>query len=85
MPQTQAKKARRIIKDVKFDVRFGAEIIVLDRGLQQSENATATYATPHSWIDALVGLFDDSPLNAEVLENEKRARELMDAHFVMPE
>lgn len=31
-----------------------------------------------SWIDNLVGTFDDSPLHAEVIANEKRARQRME-------
>jgi hypothetical protein len=84
MPRTRVSTARQIVKGVTLDVRLGAEIIRVE-GVEKSGNATPTYTPPRSWIDALVGLFDDSPLNAEVLENERRAREVMDAHFVMPE
>lgn len=38
-----------------------------------------------TWIDSLVGLFDDSPLNTEVLELEQEARKRMDEEFVEPE
>jgi hypothetical protein len=85
MQRTQVRRTRQIVKGVEYDVRLGAEIIQLDKGVERSENVTLTYRRPRSWVDRLVGLFDNSPLNAEVLQYEKEARERMDAEFVMPE
>jgi hypothetical protein len=85
MPRTQVSRARQIVKGVTLDVRLGSEIIQVDEGIEKSENATPTYKRPRSWVDRLVGLFDNSPLNTEVLQYEREARERMDAEFVMPE
>jgi hypothetical protein len=85
MPRTRVSRARQIVKGVTLDVRLGAEIIRVDEGIGKSENVTPTYKHPRSWVDRLVGLFDNSPLNAEVLQYEREARERMDAEFVMPE
>ncbi|MCM3874445.1 MAG: hypothetical protein ND895_27455 [Pyrinomonadaceae bacterium] len=85
MPRTRLSSTSKVVKGVVLDVRFGAEIIDFGDQPPTSANLARLVGARRSWIDSLVGLFDDSPLNAEVLQNEREARALMDAEFVMPE
>jgi len=84
MPQTRTYK--KVVKGVVLDVRFGADIIDVNDSPTSSANvAVRMTKSKGNWIDSLVGLFDNSPLNAEVLQYEREARERMDSEFVMPE
>ena len=83
MPRTRSFK--KVVSGVVFDVRYGADVIDVDDRPTSSANVAVRMDARRNWIDSLVGLFDDSPLNAEVLQYEREARERMDAEFVMPE
>jgi hypothetical protein len=83
MPQTRSY--RKVVKGVVLDVSFGADVIDVDDLPTSSANVAVRMRPKSNWIDSLVGLFDDSPISAQILENEKRAREIMDANFVIPE
>lgn len=85
MPRTRSfRRVKRVVSGFSMEVRYGADSIDFAGAPRQSKSV-AQVAKKSSWVDALVGIFDDSPLSAQILENERRARETMDSHFVMPE
>ncbi len=83
MPQTHSYK--KVVRGIVLDVRYGADVIDVSDPPTASANVAVRMDAKRNWIDSLVGLFDDSPLNAEVLQYEREARERMDSEFVMPE
>lgn len=51
---------------------------------EQITGTTATNAvnvTSKHWLDSVIGAFDDNPLAALILENEREARRLDDERF----
>jgi hypothetical protein len=84
MPRTNSARVEKIVSGLHLEVRFGAELVNFAGSARRSESATQV-AKKSSWIASFVGLFDESPLSTQILENERRAREIMDAQFVMPE
>lgn len=54
------------------------ECVAICAEIIERDAATSSPTPTGPWIDKLVGTFDDSPVYAEVIANEKRARQWME-------